>query len=75
MIALRLLAARLEAVAGYLEDGLAAGKPPKYLARQAAMAVREIAATARAEAQLEHFPAGTAPGDESAPDASRGWLP
>ena len=54
MTPLQALAARLEAVAGFVEDGLAAGAPPKYLARQAAAAAREIAATARAEAEVAH---------------------
>ena len=54
---LLLLAARLEGLAGYVEDGLASGKPTKHLAQQAAVALREIAATARAEAAAAHFPA------------------
>ena len=75
MTALQLLAARLEALAGYIEDGLAGGRPPKYLARQAAIAVREIAATARAEGKLGHFPPGPGARDEGGPDEYRGRRP
>ncbi len=52
---LRPIAARLEALARWLEDGLAGGLPPKWIVAQAVIAIREIAATARAEAELAHF--------------------
>ena len=53
--ALRVLAARLEAVAGWVDGELAAGQPERWVAAQAAIAAREIAATARADAELAHF--------------------
>jgi hypothetical protein len=52
---LRVLAAALEALAGWLDDGAAGGLPTKFLVAQAVIALREIAATARAEAELVHL--------------------
>jgi hypothetical protein len=45
----RAIAAMLEALAGWLDDAAAGGLPSKWLVGQAIAAIREIAATARAE--------------------------
>jgi hypothetical protein len=52
----RAIAAAFEALAGWLDDGTGAGRPTKWLVAQAVIAIREIAATARAEAKVSHFP-------------------
>jgi hypothetical protein len=49
------LAARLEAVARWLDDGRGAGEPAAYLVDQGVIAIRQIAATARAEAEAGHI--------------------
>ena len=59
----RALAAALEALAGWLDDGAGAGLPTKWLVAQAVIAIREIAATARAEAELTHLLPGADQGD------------
>jgi hypothetical protein len=56
---LRAIAAMLEALAGWLEEGQAGGLPAKWLVGQAVTAIREVAATARADAELAHFPPDT----------------
>ena len=56
MTGYRAIAAMLDALARWLEDGAAGGLPPKFLVGQAVIAIREVAATARAEAELAHFP-------------------
>jgi hypothetical protein len=60
---LRAIAVMLDALAGWLEDGQAGGLPPKFLVVQAVIAIREIAGTAWAEAELGHFPPGADKGE------------
>lgn len=49
------LAARLEDLAWWVENEVAAGAPPRWVTEQAAIAAREIAATARADDKLSAF--------------------
>ena len=68
------LAARLEALAGFVDENLAKGVPAKYLARTCAETIREVAATARAEVLLECFPADvTRPDIGADPRRGDGW--
>ena len=70
---LLLLAARLEALAGWLDDGRAGGQPPVYLVDQAVIAVRQIAATARAEAEVARILPDDY--DDGGTGERPGWLP
>jgi hypothetical protein len=49
----RIVAAMLEGLAGWIDDELAGGVPPKWVARQAAAAARYIAGLARSAGDEE----------------------